>query len=135
VGGYAPRALEDIVRSRRMLGASGRPSTSPLGFVLRLSKVDVVFLCTAITILAGILWSFVNSPQQVGPDRHGTVGICTPRLLRTTYPRVCTVQLSDDTTVTVYGQTRSTHDRVLVTEMRYRVSQRVYYTAVHRDEP
>jgi hypothetical protein len=54
VGGYAPRALEEIVRTRPLVGASGRP----LNFTVRGRSVKLLpkLLITAVgSFLAGVL--------------------------------------------------------------------------------
>jgi hypothetical protein len=113
------------------------PSTHTLGFVLRLGKVEVVFLSVAVVIVVGIAWFLINAPQQVGRDRSGTILYCMDRTLNSPGgdPRMCTVRLSDNTIVTAYDQTHIPHERVMVTEMRHRLSQRVYYTVVPVTNP
>lgn len=105
------------------------------GFVLQLSKVEAFFILIAAAILAGIAWSFANSGEQIGPDQLGVIRACRERLSRSNLPWVCSVQLSDGATVKVFNQIYRVGDHVIVAEMRYRLSRRVYYTVVRRDDP
>jgi hypothetical protein len=73
VGGYAPRAREDSVRPRRLVGASGRP----LNFTVRgqreapsLVVAPMRTFVSLLTVLAVALWlnAAANAPQCQGAD-------------------------------------------------------------------
>jgi Protein of unknown function with HXXEE motif len=83
VGGYAPRALEDSVRRRRLVGASGRP----LNFTVRRLRTPVTrfklsFLALVSTQAVHSVEEYVGHLYEVFPPARAVSGLISEDLER-----------------------------------------------------